>query len=754
MSPLERCRRTGSWLVVGLALAAHAAAEDLPLPPPIAITRLSSPVTLDGDLSDAAWSQAAVIDRFYETLPGDNVTPPVATRAYLAYDDEALYIGLRCEDPEPGAIRAPIVERDNVFNTDDNVAIFLDPRNDRRSAVELRVTPRGIQSDAVLNDANRGEDFAPDFAYEARGRVTEFGWSAELRVPFSSLRYPRADPQDWGILFWRTYPRKFRYTLLSSPVPRNSQCLLCRAATLSVRGLPRNAGLLVVPYATALDTAEQPAPGQPLGPAQHEADVGGDLKWTPGASTAIDLTVNPDFSQIESDVAQIAVNNRFALFYPEKRPFFLEGVDLLDTPLSAVYTRTVTSPSVGLRGTGKVGRTAITALFAEDRGGGSVIIPGPVTSSLAPQDFHSRVGTARIRHDLGGSFVGLLATGRQIDGGGHNVVLGPDLQWRPGSHDTITGQWLWSDSVTPQRPDLEPTWDGRALQGGALHLQWLHDTEAWRFRVLGRDVGEGFRDDQGYVPQVGYRQAVAEVDRNFYPSGVLRFVQPWFQAEQTIDTQGELVQSRLVPSLYVEGARNLQAELTYPIERIRSGTRVLPRQQLTWNVQFDPGRRVPRILLRGFLGDEVDFENGERAGRGGELRFQLQLRPSSHLTLDLVSSRSWLDVAPGAPPRSPLRRLFTAQVQRAKATLGFSSRAFLRVVAQYVSTDRDPDLYSFPVRASEGDFTGSLLLSYRLNWQTAFYLGYGDERTLDEGGHGLSRTSRQLFVKASYAFQR
>ena len=137
---------------------------------------------------------------------------------------------------------------------------------------------------------------------------------------------------------------------------------------------------------------------------------------------------------------------------------------------------------------------------------------------------------------------------------------------------------------------------------------------------------------------------------------------------------------------------------------------------------------------------------------GPRLRVQLQLRPSAHLTLDLVSSRSWLDVAPAAA--SPRQRLFTAQVQRAKLTWGFSSRAFLRGVGQYVSTERDPGLYSYPVLDREGDFTGSVLFSYRLNWQTALYLGYGDERTLDETSHRLSRSSRQLFVKASYAFQR
>src|SRR5262249_40401941 len=146
---------------------------------------------------------------------------------------------------------------------------------------------------------------------------------------------------------------------------------------------------------------------------------------------AIDATVRPDFSQIESDAAQIVANERFALSFPEKRPFFLEGSDLFSTPIHAVYTRTVTSPSLGLRGTGRIGATAYTARVAHDRGGGLVILPGPEGSDFAAQDFSSDVGVMRVRHDFGRSFVSLLATSRVIDKGGDNLVVGPDFQWRP-----------------------------------------------------------------------------------------------------------------------------------------------------------------------------------------------------------------------------------------------------------------------------------------------------------------------------------
>src|SRR6266536_2022155 len=192
--------RFAAGLVVLLVCAAASPAQDTP--PPIDVHRATGPIHVDGDLSDPGWKDAAVIDTFWETQPGDNVPPRVVTRALLAYDEKYFYIGIDAQDPHPEAIRAPFVDRDQVIGTDDNVAIFLDTRNDRRSAQEFRVSPRGIQADAVFNDANGNEDFSPDFYYDTAARITDQGWQAEVRIPLSSLRYPRADPQKWGLIIW------------------------------------------------------------------------------------------------------------------------------------------------------------------------------------------------------------------------------------------------------------------------------------------------------------------------------------------------------------------------------------------------------------------------------------------------------------------------------------------------------------------------------------------------------------------------
>jgi hypothetical protein len=216
--------------------------------------------------------------------------------------------------------------------------------------------------------------------------MTERGWTLEIRVPFSTLRYRSTDPQTWGVFLYRNYPRDFRYQMFSGPIPRGSNCFVCRYNTLvGLERLPGGGHVVAAPYISGTtESHPRTAPGSGLVTEPATVRGGVDVKWTVDADNALDATIKPDFSQIESDVAQISANERFALSYPEKRPFFLEGVELFRTPVQAVYTRAITSPRWGTRLTGKVAGLSYTALIADDAGGGSVVIPGANGSSLAP----------------------------------------------------------------------------------------------------------------------------------------------------------------------------------------------------------------------------------------------------------------------------------------------------------------------------------------------------------------------------------
>ncbi len=741
--------RRGRWLaLLGVVVRATAAAADPG--PPIEIRRVTSPIVIDGDLSDAAWKEAAPIDGWLETNPGDNIPPKVGNRAYLAYDQQFFYAAFEFEDPEPAAIRAPLGDRDNVPSYTDYGGVIVDSTNDGKSAQMFLANPRGIQYDAMSSDA-AGEDSSPDFFWESAGRIGARGWTLEMRIPFSSLRYTEPNPERWGILLYRNRPREFRYQMFTSPLPRSSTCFICNVRPLlGLRDLPAGAHWVVAPYVTAnQNAAPRDGLGSSLATDDAEGDGGIDAKWIPNPNTVIDATVNPDFSQIEADAPQISANERFALFYPEKRPFFLESVNLLSTPVDAVYTRTFTSPKVGLRATGGNERTRYTVYVGEDRGGGTVILPGPEGSGFAAQDFTSRVAVGRLRHDFGKSFASFLYTGRENEDGSYNRVAGPDFQWRPTASDTLTGQLLYSWSETPDRPDLAAEWDGRRLGGHDLQLWWNRQTETWDFYLRGDDVAEGFRADNGFVPQVGFRGAVGEFGRTYHPvdrpvSRLRLFTYGSYQE----DRDGGLLFQEVVPGFGLDTLLNSFVRFEVGFDEVGTGGERFERVQLRPTLQIRPGGWISQILLDGNWGDQVDFAN-LRAGTGWTANLQLDLRPSDHLQLELAGSRRVLDVAVGDEDR----RLLTADVARLRGVYTFNAKSWFRLIGQWVETRRDPALYAAEVEARSGGFAGSAVFAYKLNWQTVLFLGYGDERELD-ATYELQEASRELFLKVSYAFQR
>jgi Domain of unknown function (DUF5916) len=721
-------------------------AEDAPA---IHITRAAGPIVIDGDLSDPGWKGATRIDTWFETNPGDNVTPKVKTVGYLAYDDKFFYAAFEFSDPDPSKIRAPYGDRDDVPSYTDYGGVILDTRNDHRTGILLLANPRGIQYDSVSDDTTGNEDSSPDFYWDSAAKITPEGWVLEMRVPFSSLRYPPGNPQTWGILLYRNYPREFRYQMFSAKLPRGGNCFICRSnPLLGLEHLPPAGHLTVAPYATAKEEAV-PRPDGSLVNKPLRGNGGLDAKWTPNENTAVDGTINPDFSQVESDVAQIAANQRFALFYPEKRPFFLEGLELFSTPIQAVYTRSITSPRWGARVTGKLGSNQYTAFVAEDRGGGSVILPGPNSSDFANQDFSSFVGMGRIRHDFGKSFASFLLTDREVSGGGYNRVFGPDFQWRAGEHDTVTGQFLLSSTLTPNRPELSAEWTGRKLDSHAGDVWYSHSDARWDWYTEYKDFGDGFRADDGFVPQVGYRENYVESGYTIHPANFpISRLRTFLIGDYQADTDGHLISREISPGFGFDGKWNSFVRLRYAFDRVRSGSRTFPRQQFIYQVQVTPSQSICNILLTGFVGQQVDFDNS-RLGSGASVDLEGTIRPTDHLALAFVGVRSWLNVDPGGVER----RLFVAQVERLKATYVFTSRAFLRLIGQYVSTRRDPSLYTSSVTEHDGNFSGSALFAYKINWQTVMFLGYGDNRTLVDNDH-YEKADRQFFLKLSYAFQR
>ncbi|MBV9071507.1 MAG: carbohydrate binding family 9 domain-containing protein [Acidobacteria bacterium] len=754
---MKTMRRLMSFIVVlCLPFAVHAQTRE----PAITfdIKRATGPITIDGDLSDAAWKDALRVDKWYETNATDNTEPKMKNVAWMTYDDHFFYAAFHFEDPNPEKIRAPFADRDNVSSATDYGGVILDTRNDGKTAILFLSNARGIQYDSVSDDTSGNEDSSPDFFWESSAKITKTGWDLELRIPFSSLRYKKADPQTWGILLYRNYPRDRRYQMFANKLPKGGNCFICNENKITgLTGLPQGGHIVAAPYMTV---KEQGSPrndtlGNRLVNAPAKIDGGIDVKWTPNADTAIDGTLNPDFSQVESDVAAISANQRFAIFFSEKRPFFLEGVELFSTPIQAVYTRTITSPRFGLRSTGKFGDNDYTAIIASDRGGGLVILPGPNGSDFANQDFSSTVAIGRIRHNFGLSYLSLLGTFRESEGGAHNRVLGPDFQWRINDKETVTGQVLVSDTKTPDRPDLAAEWNGQTMKGHAEYVWWTHNTKHIDWYTEAKDYSDRFRADNGFVPQVGYREEFFEGGYTMRPTtGFANRIRLFLNGDYSAATNGDRLFADRSAGIGFDGKFASSTRLRFSVNSVRSGDKVLTRHQLLYSMQFTPSNMFSNIQLSGSAGEDVDFSN-TRLGRGVSANVGATIRPTDHLELRYNQSLSWLNVKPLPNQIDADRgRLFTAQVERIRATYTFNSKMFVRGIVQNVRTNRNQELFLNSINQHSGNVTSSLLFAYKLNWQTLLFLGVGDERDVDVDINKLQPASRQLFMKVSYAFQR
>jgi hypothetical protein len=734
-------------------------AADAPEPPyPIIVRKATGPIVVDGDLSDAAWKDTTPIEKWFETNPGDNTEPKVRNVGRMAYDDKYLYIGLEFDDPDPKQIRAPYADRDNVDSTTDYGGIILDAEYDKSTAILFLANPRGIQYDSINSDANSSEDNAPDWFWASAGKINDHGWTLEIRIPFSSLRYPKGDPQTWGMMLYRNYPRDRRYQFFSTRLPRDANCFICNVQPLEgLSNLPAGGNWVIAPFAVAHQGSE---PRDELGSAMvtpaPEYDAGLDVKWTPNANTTVDAAINPDFSQVETDTPQITANERFAVFFPEKRPFFLERTDLLQTPVQAVYTRTITDPLWGLRATGQVGHTAYTALVTHDDGGGSVIVPGPYGSDFAEQNYESTVAIARVRQDFGRSFISGLVTDREALGGGFNRVFGPDFQWRPTQSDTMTGQLLVSDTLTPEANCPSPPCD--AQRSHAAELWYQHSTKHWDAFANYRDYGEEFRAEVGFVPQVGFREMFVEGGYTRWPTtGFVSRQRFYIQADDVEDRNRGVIQRFVIVGTGIDGLANsfmryaIADEDVRAIDSLTGESKILARRRLLMTLQASPWHWLTRVSVDGSYGRDVDFERA-RPGHGGTVNFAATVRPTDHIELQMLANRRWLDVENGDSES----RLFTAQVQRLRAIYTFNSRSFLRLIGQRTAQRNDPALYGFvpPIEAKVSGIDVSALFAYKLNWQSVLFFGYQEQHAFSESTTDIELAGRFVFLKVSYAFQR
>jgi len=397
-----------------------------------------------------------VLKDFYQVQPGDNIAPSKPTEVMLGHDAKFIYIAFHCYD-EPDKVRANIAKRDNVWN-DDYVGILFDTFNDRRKAYEFDFNPLGVQADGTWTDNN--EDFNPDYVFESKGVITSDGWTVEIAIPFKSLRYVAGKDKLWGAHFWRRIKRFNNELDMWMPISRDNSSWLAQEGHLTgLEGISAERTLELIPSVTVSETARRVAtlssgqvaagmldPGR-LVNEPIKLDLGLTGKYTITPNVTLDFALNPDFAQVESDQLVVKANQRFPIFYPEKRPFFLEGIDIFQTQIQAVHTRTIVDPDFATKLTGKVGRNTFGLLVASDNAPGNFTDEERLTADPRQIGKNANVGVLRLKHDIGNkdSFIGFLGTYRRfVDQ--YNELGGFDSKLRINKTTTFSAQVLVTHS--------------------------------------------------------------------------------------------------------------------------------------------------------------------------------------------------------------------------------------------------------------------------------------------------------------------
>jgi len=380
----------------------------------IAVARIEKAPVIDGLVDDQVWTGASKITEFYQTAPGDRVQPSNLTEVLIAYDNENLYFAFRCFDT-PGGIRASVAKRDNIL-ADDNVRVYLDTYNDQRRAYMIAFNPLGIQQDGIYLEGQTTPDYTVDVVMESKGIIAADGYTVEVKVPFRSLRYSGGKQEIWGFNVVRTIVRNNNETIEWVPRSRERSGFLSQHGKLSgLDGIERRRTLEVIPSVTFSQTGTRIVGNRFVTP-PAKPELGVNLKYSITPNITLDAAINPDFAEVEADAPVVTANQRFPIFFPEKRPFFLEGADIFQTPLRLFNSRAIFDPDFAAKVTGKVGRQTFGLLASID--------------NKRAAENKSYAGVVRYKRDLGReNSLGAIATTNHFPGR-HNSVGGVDGRFR------------------------------------------------------------------------------------------------------------------------------------------------------------------------------------------------------------------------------------------------------------------------------------------------------------------------------------
>ena len=708
--------------------------------PPVTLARLDAPPKIDGILGEAEWKGARRVELKNQIQPGDNAPPSEKTEAFIAYDREHLYLAFHAYDSDPQAIRARVARRDDVY-LDDYVAVYLDTFNDRRRAYVLYFNPLGIQADGIIIGGNVGEtseikDLTWDGVLESKGRVTGDGYVIEAAIPFRTLRFQsggKQQGQTWGLHLQRWIARKAE-RIHWQPISRAVQELLPQMGELEgLEDIFAKRTLDLIPTLTGSINSERDAvaPGGARLNTVNKLDPGLTLTYALTPNLTLSATANPDFSQIEADVPQLTANQRFALFYPERRTFFLEGGEFFRSPgmRTFVNTRQIVDPDWGVKLTGKIGKQQIGYLAASDRA------PG-LRFALNDARFGTNAlfNVFRVRRDIGeNSRVGAFVTDRRF-AGSSNTVLATDGELRFTPADTLGFQGGWSTTR-----EL----NGELKKGSTSYVWHDHRGRHWRLFTAAYHTTPDYITQTGFNRRSGTQGARGNYGYLFQPKekswwvSVRPFVVP--QLVKTWD--GRIDESYFDPGFDLVLARGVSIYAYHTFSQEHFGGRALAHQSEVVSYIVNSFRRVS-FDGRVRIGEGVSFNPRQpQVGQRLEMQHTITFKPNDRLNASLLYLSDRIN------ERATNRRLLRQDILRSRTTYQFTRAHAVRTLLDYDTAARQ--------------FGASLLYAWEPRPNTALFLGYNDllfngydplaqSRVRDEG---LLRQRRTLFFKLTYNFR-
>ena len=703
---------------------------------------------IDGDMAPGEWGSASTIALTNETFPTQNVPALLDTMVYLMEDGDYFYAAFVAQDPEPDKIRAFYRDRDSA-SQDDMVGVVLDTFNDERRAFKFFSTPLGVQMDTILDDVNGNEDASWNAIWDSMGSITETGFIVEMRIPLHQLRFPGGlEEQTWGIDLVRFYPRDDRHRWTMNYRDFDISCYLCQLTKArGFSGLQPKTNLQLIPTFTATKAEDRANPlTDDWNSNNGNTEAGLDLRWGISQDLYLNATFNPDFSQVEADQAQLNVNNTFALFFPERREFFLDGADYFNMSERIVNTRNIADPDYGFKLTGKKDANTY-GVFATNDTRTNFLIPGTQSSRIASlgEDVESQNLVMRYRRDIGSnnSTLGVIATNRTADDYS-NTLLGVDGNIRLGNSDRVNFLLMSTESEYPQKIQEEHD-QKQSLDDQAYTIRYSHDTNTWRWQAQYKSFGEEFRPDMGFIGRVGVKN---------YSIGGGRAWQ--FPAEDFFnrirlnvftggleDFNGLKLNEWTEFNFNMNGPLQSNVGIGFGPQDTNFNGQVFDADFLYLFANFRPKAGV-NVSLNVQKNDAVDFAN-TRQGKSLTIRPNIGMRLGKHFQFNINYNYQQFDVPGG--------QLFSSNLSDVRLTYQFDVRSFVRAIVQYSDTKRNPGLYTNTVKSRSKNLTTQLLYSYKLNAQTRFFVGYSDTGLENDDFDRFEKTNRTIFAKFSYAWQ-